>query len=159
MAGKRQKICGFLFFRSKFCFGYFELCQLCVCLSTFLQLVGSRQESIKIIIKNSFLKSPTRWLTIKSSNSKVHYLLKSKFLSLSKYYVSLTFVSGLLDEVMSDCNGSYTTWTWLAVPAGVTILCWCVIDDEMLRDLIKGGFLLLIEVENAKPRRNVALTE
>lgn len=90
----------------------------------------------------------------------LHYFLKSKFLSLSKYYVSLTFVSGLLDDCMSDCNGSYTTWTWLgtlAVPAGVAILCWCVIDDEMLRDLIKGGFLLLIEVENAKPRRNVAL--
>lgn len=90
------------------------------------------------------------------------YFLKS-FLSFSKYYVSPAFVSLLIVPSLADCMGSYTTWIWLggadAVPAAAAaILCWCAqLSDVTLRDLISGGFLLLIDVENAKPRRRVAL--
>lgn len=86
------------------------------------------------------------------------YFLKS-FLSFSMYYVSLEFVSGLVDASFSFWIGSYTTWMWLgcAFPA-IAVLCWCAqLSEVTLRDLMSGGVLLLIDDENAKPRRRVAL--
>lgn len=91
------------------------------------------------------------------------YFLKS-FLNFRKCYVSLTFVSSLFVESLSDWRGSYTTWIWpaccafAAAAAAAAMLCWWAQDSDVtLRDLISGGFLLLIDVENAKPRRRVAL--
>lgn len=92
-------------------------------------------------------------------NGQKVYFLK-RFLSFSKCYVSVAFISGLF--VTSALTGSYTSWIWLgcalADPAAAAMLCcWAQLSDVTLRDLISGGFLLLIDVENAKPRRRVAL--
>lgn len=94
------------------------------------------------------------------SNNKSIYFLKS-FLSFSKYYVSLEFVSGLVTKSLSIWIGSYTTWIECAPAdpaAAAAMLCWCAqLRDVTLRDFMSGGALLLIDDENAKPRRRVAL--